>query len=232
VVHTNEMRDVLIELGAWRERVHVVQHGVDLPRTTDEPRSSLVFYGGHKLENGKGALSLFAALAIVKEALGHAMPRVRAHGHYTETGGDWAKKSAKEAGLENDIDWLDQIDHASAINEYSRARAVLLPYTGGFAGYASTLAAAHGAAVVGTKRAGLPEHLGDAAFFVPERDPTALAAAIVRVVRDEGERRRVADAARAHAERELGWDTIAKKTAAIYEEARARATRDTRAPHG
>jgi glycosyltransferase involved in cell wall biosynthesis len=231
VVHTKEMRTDLIALGAWRERVHVVQHGVDLPQPSDEPRSNLVFYGGHKLENGKGALALFAALSIAKEALGKAMPRVRAHGHYTQTGGDWAKKSAKEAGLENDIDWLDQIDHDSAIAEYRRARAVMLPYTGGFAGYPATLAAAHGAAVIGTRNAGLPEHLGDAAVFVPERDPTALAAAIVRVVRDEGERRRVADAARAHAERELGWDTIAKKTAAIYEDAFARVSRDTPALH-
>jgi glycosyltransferase involved in cell wall biosynthesis len=234
VVHTNEMRAELIALGAWRERVHVVQHGVDLGRPTDDPRSALVFYGGHKLENGKGALALFAALAIVKQALGDAMPRMRIHGHYTETGVNWAKKSAKEAGLEHDIDWLDQIDHQTAIAEYRRARAVILPYTGGFAGYPASLAAASGAAVIGTRRAGLPEHLGDGALFVPERDPTALAAAIVRVVRDEGERRRVADVARAYAERELGWDTIAKKTAAIYEEAVARASvsRETPALHG
>lgn len=238
VVHTNEMRSELIALGAWRERVHVIQHGVDLQRPPnwelDEPRSNLVFYGGHKLENGKGALALFAALAIAKEALGKAMPRVRVHGHYTETGANWAKKSAKEAGLERDIDWLDQIDHETAIAEYRRARAVILPYTGGFAGYPASLAAASGAAVIGTRRAGLIEHLGENAFFVPERDPTALAAAIVRVVRDEGERRRVADAARAYAERELGWDAIARKTASVYEEAFARASvsRETPALHG
>jgi len=234
VVHTSEMRAELIALGAWRERVHVVPHGVDLQQPSDAPRSNLVFYGGHKLENGKGALALFAALAVAKQALGTSMPRVRAHGHYTETGANWAKKSAKEAGLENDIDWLDQIDHDTAIKEYRRARAVLLPYTGGFAGYPASLAAASGAAVIGTRRAGLPEHLGDAAIFVPERDPAALASAIVRVVRDEGERRRVADAAHAHAERELGWDTVAKKTAAIYEEAFARShvSRETPALHG
>lgn len=234
VVHTNEMRSELIALGAWRERVHVIQHGVDLQSPSDEPRSNLIFYGGHKLENGKGALALFAALAIAKETLGTAMPRLRVHGHYTETGANWAKKSAQEAGLERDIDWLDQIDHETAIAEYRRARAVLLPYTGGFAGYPASLAAASGAAVIGTRRAGLLEHLGDAAFFVPERDPTALAAAIVRVVRDEGERRRIADAARAYAERELGWDAIAKKTAAVYEEAvaRSRVSHEMPALHG
>jgi glycosyltransferase involved in cell wall biosynthesis len=235
VVHTDEMRAELIALGAWRERVHVVQHGVDLgPAPGDEPRSDLIFYGGHKLENGKGALALFAALAIVKEAVGSAMPRVRVHGHYTETGVNWAKRSAKEAGLERDIDWLDQIDHRAAVAEYRRARAVILPYTGGFAGYPASLAAASGAAVIGTRRAGLREHLGENALFVPERDPTTLAAAIVRVVRDEPERRRVADAARAYAERELGWDTIAKKTASIYEEATARVavSRERPALHG
>src|SRR5207344_3389494 len=96
VVHTQEMRAELIALGAWRERVHVVQHGVDLQRPDGAPRSNLVFYGGHKLDNGKGALALFAALAIVKEALGAAMPRVRVHGHYMESGLNWAKKSAME----------------------------------------------------------------------------------------------------------------------------------------
>jgi glycosyltransferase involved in cell wall biosynthesis len=214
VVHTNDMRAELIALGAWRERVHVVQHGVDLQKPSDEPRSTIVFYGGHKLENGKGALSLFAALAMAKEALGNAMPRVRAHGHYTETGGNWAKKSAKEAGLENDIDWLDQIDHASAITEYRRALAVALPYTGGFAGYPASLAAASGAAVIGTRRAGLVEHLGDGAFWVPERDPTALAAAIVRAVRDENERRRVADTARVYAS--AAWLTMLPSSGSTF----------------
>ena len=235
VVHTNEMRTEIAELGVARDRVHVVQHGVDVgAATSDEPRKGLLFYGGHKLENGKGALTLFAAIAIAKQTLGgDAMPRVRVHGHYTETGAEWAKRSAKEAGLERDIDWLDQIDHAAAIAEYRRAIACVLPYTGGFAGYPATLAAANGAVVIGTRRAGLPEHLGDAAMWIPERDPAALAAAIVRVVRDENERRRVASAARAQAERELSWDAVAKKTAAIYDEAvaRVRVSHEARAIH-
>lgn len=234
IAHTNDMRAELIALGAARDRVHVVRHGVDLAAPSGEPRSGLVFYGGHKLESGKGALTLFAALAIAKETLGPAMPRVRVHGHYTETGAEWAKRSAKEAGLERDIDWLDQIDHASAVAEYRRALACILPYTGGFAGYPATLAAANGAVVIGTRRAGLPEHLGDAATWIPERDPAALAAAIVHVARDESDRRRIADAARAHAERELGWDAIADETASIYQEAvaRARVSRDRPALHG
>jgi glycosyltransferase involved in cell wall biosynthesis len=78
---------------------------------------------------------------------------------------------------------------------------------------------ANGAAVIGTRRAGLPEHLADAGVWVDPNGPNGLAAAIARLLRDEAERRRVAEAGRARAERDLSWDAIARKTLAVYEKA-------------
>jgi len=78
---------------------------------------------------------------------------------------------------------------------------------------------ANGVPVIGTREAGLPEHLGDAGVWVERNDPSGFAAAILRLLNDEAERRRIAERGRARAERELGWDVIAQKTIGVYEKA-------------
>lgn len=103
--------------------------------------------------------------------------------------------------------------------EYGRALVCVLPYTGGFAGYPATLAMASGVPVIATRRAGLPEHLGDAGVWAAPDDPEGLAAAITRLLRDDAERRRVAEAGRARAEHALSWDAVARSTMACYEKA-------------
>ena len=95
----------------------------------------------------------------------------------------------------------------------------MLPYTGSFAGYAAGLAMAHGAAVIGTRRAGLPEHMGDAGRVVAENDAGELAEAIVGLLGDEASRRDLAARGRARAEAVLGWDQIAARTLESYRHA-------------
>ena len=80
----------------------------------------------------------------------------------------------------------------AAVGEYERALLCVLPYTGSFAGYAAGLAMAHGAAVIGTLRAGLPDHVGDAAHFIAENNAGELADAIVELLSDEAARRDLA----------------------------------------
>ena len=78
---------------------------------------------------------------------------------------------------------------------------------------------AHGAAVIGTRRAGLPDHLGDAARVVAENDASGLAEAIVELVSDEAARQDLAARGRARAEAVLGWDQIAGRTLDSYRHA-------------
>ena len=219
IVHTEEMRDRLLSFGLHRDRIDLVQHGVEIPAASDQPRSGIIFYGGHKLDTGKGLVTLFAALSLLKDKLGSDAPVLTVHGHYGTAMPELATRLARETGVAANVRWLNEISFEAAVQEYQRALLCVLPYTGGFAGYPATLAMANGVPVIGTRRAGLPEHLGDAGVWVDPDDPSGLAVVIARLLHDDGERRRIAEAGRARAERDLSWDSIAEKTLLSYEKA-------------
>ncbi|MBI4489186.1 MAG: glycosyltransferase, partial [Deltaproteobacteria bacterium] len=93
------------------------------------------------------------------------------------------------------------------------------PFTGSFAGFAAVNALANGVPVIGTRCAGLPEHLGDAGVFVEANDSQGLANTIVDLLTDNALRRNIAATGRARAETLLSWDTIAQKTLDSYKRA-------------
>lgn len=219
IVHTEEMRDQLVRLGIDRDRVDILQHGVEIRLVADGPRSDLIFWGGHKLNSSKGLVTVFVALSILKEKLGTNTPRLTIHGHYGETTPEYGTQIARQTGVASNVRWLNEISFEAAVAEYQRALLCVLPFTGSFAGYPVALAMASGVPVVGTRHAGLPEHLGDAGVWVEENDPNGLAAAILRLLEKPSERRRVAERVRARAESDLSWDAIARKTLKTYEKA-------------
>ena len=225
LVHTEEMRGELVRLGVDGERIDVVPHGVDVRPISTGPRSGLVFWGGHKLNANKGVVTLFTALSLVKEKLGDKAPTVTMHGHYGAKTPDYGTESARQAGVTGDVRWVNEVSFDDAVALYQRTLLCVLPFTGSFAGYPAALALATGVPVIGTRRAGLPEHLGDAGVWVGENDPIGLAATILRLLGDDGERRRIADVGRARAERDLSWDAVAEKTFAVYEKALRRKQR-------
>ena len=139
----------------------------------------------------------------------------------------------KEHGLEGQVRWLNQIPLDASVAEYRRALLCVLPYTGSFAGFPAATAMANGVPVIATRGAGLPDHLGDGAIFIPDNDVAALAAAIERLLDDESLRTSLAAAGRERAARVLSWDVIAEKTLSSYRAALERkAARSTSAvPH-
>ncbi len=70
IVHCQDMKDSLVALGVDEARIDVVQHGVELAPLAEGPRDGIVFYGGHKLNAGKGFETLLAAMRLVKDRLG------------------------------------------------------------------------------------------------------------------------------------------------------------------
>lgn len=217
IVHTEEMQQALIASGVDAEKIDRVPHGVEIRPIEEEPRSGLVFWGGHKLNSNKGVVTLFTALALLRDKLGDKTPTVTMHGHYGAITPAYGANAAREAGVEPLVRWVNEISFEEAHALYARSLLCVLPFTGSFAGYPAALALASGAPVIGTRRAGLPEHLGDVGVWVGEDNPAELAGAIHRLLGDEGERRRVADLGRARAERELSWDSVADRTWATYQ---------------
>lgn len=215
LVHAHELKEKLITYGVDAGKIDIIKHGTDIQPLPQGPRQGIIFYGGHFLGKGKGLETLFQAMVKVREKLGASTPTLTIHGHYGDTPGDGVQMMETYA-LGNVVRWLNQIPHDDAVEEYRKALVCVLPYTGSFAGLPASLAMANGVPVIATRRAGLPEHLGDAAVWIEENDSDGLATAILKLLDDTSERERLAQAGRIRAERLLSWDVIADKTLASY----------------
>jgi glycosyltransferase involved in cell wall biosynthesis len=103
---------------------------------------------------------------------------------------------------------------------FRRADLVVLPYREADQSGVLYTALAFGNAVVATTVGGFPDVAahGDALRLVAPGDAPALAGALTELLADEGERRRLAAAARAAAEGPYSWDGIAAQTLALYRE--------------
>jgi glycosyltransferase involved in cell wall biosynthesis len=220
LVHTVGLKDELVALGVDAERIELIRHGVDLQQPYTGPREGIIFYGGHNLNPGKGLDILCQALALVRNRLGDRTPKIKVHGYY---GGDamldYGRRCAADAGVAELVTWLNRIDLPDMIREYQRSRVCVIPFTGSFAGLPATLAMANDVPVIGTRLAGVPEHLGDAGVYVQEKSPQELAGAIVHVIDDRAFHARLAAAGRQRAETFLSWDAVANATLDVYRRA-------------
>ena len=80
-------------------------------------------------------------------------------------------------------------------------------------------AMAAGVPVVGSSSGAIPEVIGDAGLVVPERDPTALANALDRLLGDGELRRALVERGRQRAGSHYAWPAIAARTRDLYMEA-------------
>jgi glycosyltransferase involved in cell wall biosynthesis len=220
IVHCEEMRERLIQLAVQPEKIHVVLHGTDVPTpASDRARDGIVFYGGHKLMSGKGIETLFKAISILKKRRPGGVPALKIHGHYGSEAPAAAPRMAQEYGVADNIVWLNQIPEAEILPLYQQSLLIALPYTGSFAGLAGAFAAACQLPVVCTRKAGLPDHLGDSAIWIDENNAEQLAARIGELLDDDELRRRVGARLLKRAQDSLSWEVIADQTLKIYEAA-------------
>ncbi len=220
IVHCREMRDKLIAFGVRPEKIHVVLHGTGLPDL--QPilkRQGIVFYGGHKIMSGKGLETALEAMAIVVRQLGPDAPLLKIHGHYGSVTPEQGLALARVFGVGANVVWLNQLPQQDSVELYRSSAMCILPYTGSFAGSAASLAAACALPVVGTRKAGLPDHLGSYAVWVPEQNADQLARQILALTANRALRIGLGVRLREHAERFLSWDAIADCTLQVYESA-------------
>ena len=227
IVHSGELRERLLQLGVQASRIHLLPYGTEVGEPPGgAAREGLVFYGGHPLLSGKGLDALLSAMGRLRARLAERAPRVRIHGHYGTDTPPEALKLAASSGAAEQVIWLNQIEEAAVASLYRSAEIAVLPYTASFAGLAAGAAAANGAAVIGTRRAGLPEHLGECAVWVEENQPAQLAEAIERLLTEPARRAELANRAYTQARERLGWPSVAEQTFAVYQSAlRDRAAR-------
>jgi phosphatidylinositol alpha-1,6-mannosyltransferase len=166
-----------------------------------------------------------------------ALPRVRERYpevHYYLVGDDQDRKYV--AGLRETIDRLDLsrnatitgiIDDAYLDALYRRADAYVAPAEnsgGAFEGFGLTYleANAYGKPVVGTLDCGAEDAIddGDNGYLVPQRDPGAVAEAVLRLLDDPESARAMGERGRARADRR-NWSHVVDEYLTIYEHALA-----------
>ncbi len=220
IVHSGELRDRLLSYGVRASKITLLTYGTDIPAdTNDGARAGIVFYGGHHLMSGKGIETLFRAAALLRERLGDSAPIVKIHGHYGMETPEAAVELAEVCGVADRLLWLNQIDDSQIAPLYRSAQISVFPYTGSFAGLAASAAAANGLPVIATRRAGLPEHLGECAVWVEENNAEQLAGEIERLLASPERRNDLASRAYERATRLLSWKVVAENTVGIYRDA-------------
>lgn len=129
--------------------------------------------------------------------------------------------------LRDGVHWIPQmLPRTEVVQLLTHARAFVCPSVYEPLGIVNLEAMACGTAVVASAVGGIPEVVADGTtgLLVPyeERDPQAfesgLAQALNRLVGDPDEAARMGAAGRERSEREFGWDTVARRTADVYEE--------------
>jgi glycosyltransferase involved in cell wall biosynthesis len=220
IVHCDEMRQRLIRLNVQEEKIHVVLNGTNLPTALpDHPRAGIVFYGGHFLMHNKGVDTLFKAMSIIHQRMGANAPTLSIHGSYGLPEVEEAVRLAnQENGVANKIVWLDELSEEAMVELYQRSQVCVLPYTGSFAGLPASLAAACQLPVVCTRKAGLPDHLGESGVWVDENNYEQLAERIMELLSNDRLRQEVGARLLERAQEHLCWDVIADRTLEIYEE--------------
>lgn len=165
-------------------------------------------------EPGKRAVDAVRALAKLKEAgfasqlvlVGHAGPLSKPLG-----------REATRLGVADRVMFAGYVGDADLAALYTGAAALVFPSLYEGFGLPPLEAMACGTPVIATKAPAMDEVLGDAAIFVPLRDPAAIAQEAAKLLGSEGERSERAARGRAHAGL-FSWSKAAAETAAVYHE--------------
>ena len=108
IVHDSLIKEKLVSAGVAADLVNVVCCGTDLAEGENVARDGIVFYGGHHLNTNKGLGVLLQAYRCLKDRW-PAVPRLRIHGHYGVTPPADAVEMAKQAGVADDVEWLNDL---------------------------------------------------------------------------------------------------------------------------
>ncbi len=189
--------------------IGVLGNGVTLPEEPASLDSKIVLFVG-RLAPKKGVQYLIKAMA---KASSDATLWIV---------GDGAKRQTLESlGEELDVDVVfhgevspNQVDHF-----YCRASIFVLPSTEGEGMPNAVLEAmAYGLPVITTRSGGLSTVIenGETGFFVPMRDPDALAKQIKTLLSNKTVRKRIGNNARKYVREDRSWDALVRKLEEEY----------------
>ncbi len=187
-VFSEDFKKELKGLGVKDEKIEVIPYAVSLEPIKDYKREGFIFFGGHKLLKGKGFDTLLDALKLVQKK--GRKTRVVIYTGKGCSGLEDGKRKVIEKGLEEFISWSDFLRGPALSEAYQKSIGCLIPFTGGSGRHPATSAMANATPIIATRKAALPEYVGDAGLFINEGAAKELAEAMIRLL-DHPERRGV-----------------------------------------
>jgi glycosyltransferase involved in cell wall biosynthesis len=217
-------REIAAGFGVSPSRIHNVRNGLDTehfspdPTTPREPSSLLCI--GRSSDPNKGIATLVRALAELP-------PSVRLTLVDDDSPENQVRRWAADAGVGDRLRLTGRVDSKRLVDLYRRATLVVVPSRYEGFGLPAVEAMACGTPVVATPAGALVEVIEQTGggVLADRDDPTALAAAIRRLLADPEARASMAERGRASVVADLSWPGVAQKTAEVYDEVVERARR-------
>jgi len=222
-------RELAEVYGYPAERVRVTHLGVDgrfSRRPPDEIEAARRRHGLPQefilcvatIEPRKNLGTLLEAYRLLREGGGEVPPLVLVGGDGWRNETERIERTIAAPGLAGAVRRIRYLGHDELPAVYSAARLFVFPALYEGFGLPPLESMACGVPVVCSNAASLPEVAGDAAVLVPPRDAAATAAAIRRLLDDEGERRELVARGLLRAKR-FTWTATVRATLAAYRDA-------------
>jgi glycosyltransferase involved in cell wall biosynthesis len=218
-VSENSKHDIVEQMGVRREQLHVVPVGVDTEQFRPLPHVAKV---PGRLMTTASADMVLKGLTYLIDAL--AKVRVeRPDAHLVVIGRP--RKSSRipgqirQLGLEDAVEFVSGVPDERIVELYAEAEVACVPSV--YEGFSlpAAEAMACGVPLAATTGGAIPEVVGtdgETGLLVPPRDPSALAAAILRYLGDAELRRRIGAAGRHRVLERFTWAVTARRTAEHY----------------
>jgi glycosyltransferase involved in cell wall biosynthesis len=210
---------------AVRDRIHVIPHGLDTelfsPRPgwnspvgawTELEKPSILFLAN--VLKRKGIFTLIEAFRAVADEIKNCRLRIAGDGADLAA----VKLRVAETGCADQVEFLGHQERANTPELYRNSSVYCLPSFGEPYGTTVVEAMSCARSLVVTDSGALP-HLVHArgGLRVPEGNPSALAQALIWVLRNPAERMEMGRYNRQRVESTMSWDRVAQQLEAIYE---------------
>lgn len=233
---SSDLRERALRLGARIDSTQVIPYGVDIQSFRPDPLAGslvrdelglppdtpLILAIG-RLVYKKGFTYLLEAFAQVCQHHPQAVLVIVGYGDLREE----LERRAYELGIDGGVRFTGQLEREQASRYISAANIYVVPSIrdqgGNVDGLPNTLleGMAAGRPIIASRIAGIPDVIvdGKQGLLVPERDATALASGIRRLLDDPMFAQRLGQAARQRVLEELTWDQTAARVEQVYERA-------------
>jgi len=214
IVHSEDLKKELLALGIEEKKIDIVHQGVPIEPLKDLNREQLIFFGGHKLLKGKGFDTLLDAITIL------ASKKIKLKlVIYTGEGCiglDEGKKRVLKKGLSHIVSWSEFLKGDKLADAFQKSFACVIPYTDGSGIYPAIHAIANATPVIATRKASVPEYVGELGIYIDRDAPDQLAKAIIDLMKHKSLVSSLGHKLRKMAIHRYSWETIAEQVFAIY----------------